>query len=51
MPQMMPLNWIIMYIMFIMSLMMFNFMNFYSLNSTKPKNNNYMMIKQKNWKW
>nr|YP_009890094.1 ATP synthase F0 subunit 8 [Polyphaga plancyi]QKK69167.1 ATP synthase F0 subunit 8 [Polyphaga plancyi] len=52
MPQMMPLNWIIMYTMFIMSLMMFNFMNYYSFNPlSSKKNNNYTMIKQKDWKW
>nr|YP_010999061.1 ATP synthase F0 subunit 8 [Eupolyphaga nigrinotum]WPM91819.1 ATP synthase F0 subunit 8 [Eupolyphaga nigrinotum] len=52
MPQMMPLNWMILYTLFIMSLLMFNFINYYLVNLTKnTKINNYMSIKNTNWKW
>nr|ALO70704.1 ATP synthase F0 subunit 8 [Medon apicalis] len=51
MPQMAPLNWLILFLMIIMIYLMFNFINYYSFMYTpkishiKPK---YSYI---NWKW
>nr|ALO71176.1 ATP synthase F0 subunit 8 [Sunius melanocephalus] len=51
MPQMAPLNWLILFFMFIMIYLMFNLINYYSFfYSTKP---NTLTITKKlmNWKW
>nr|YP_009485859.1 ATP synthase F0 subunit 8 [Limbodessus palmulaoides]AVZ66437.1 ATP synthase F0 subunit 8 [Limbodessus palmulaoides] len=52
MPQMMPLNWIFLYLMFLIIFFIFNFMNYYlfpmktNLNFMKKMKNKTM-----NWKW
>nr|QRW36296.1 ATP synthase F0 subunit 8 [Graptodytes varius] len=52
MPQMAPMNWIILYMMFSIIFILFNFMNFYifmiNKNSDKKKN---IFKKILNWKW
>nr|SPP23449.1 ATP synthase F0 subunit 8 [Graphium androcles] len=55
MPQMMPINWIMLFIFFILIFIMFNIMNYY-IFSIKYNNNNiyyYMKNLKKNlsWKW
>nr|ASY97953.1 ATP synthase F0 subunit 8 [Gongylus gongylodes] len=52
MPQMMPLNWLMLFLFFSMMLILFNIMNYYmpfnkSFNKTKIKIFNKSMI----WKW
>nr|ABN10486.1 ATP synthase F0 subunit 8 [Reticulitermes virginicus] len=52
MPQMMPMEWTILYITFLATLLMFNIMNYFmqspSKNSTtKPTIN----VNNMNWKW
>nr|AVE15675.1 ATP synthase F0 subunit 8 [Haania sp. JZ-2017] len=52
MPQMMPLNWMSMFILFTLLIMMFNMLNYFVLiNKMKKK----MLIKTNNntmiWKW
>nr|ALO71228.1 ATP synthase F0 subunit 8 [Trapezodirus sp. 1 EF-2015] len=52
MPQMAPMNWLILFFMFLMILMMFNSLNFFSffyfkkINLFKNKK-----IQKINWKW
>nr|QRV62430.1 ATP synthase F0 subunit 8 [Graptodytes pietrii] len=52
MPQMAPMNWIILYMMFSIIFILFNFMNFYifmiNKNTNKQKN---IFKKNFNWKW
>nr|SPP23436.1 ATP synthase F0 subunit 8 [Graphium sarpedon] len=54
MPQMMPINWIMLFIYFILIFILFNIMNYYIFI---PKNkNNYLPLmknlkKNFNWKW
>nr|QNP09847.1 ATP synthase F0 subunit 8 [Ochthebius sp. IBE<ESP> AN164] len=52
MPQMAPMNWILLFIMFTMIFLMFNSMNYFSF---KYDNINKPAIKKKiksiNWKW
>nr|ARH55126.1 ATP synthase F0 subunit 8 [Othius laeviusculus] len=51
MPQMAPMNWLILFIMFIIIFMIFNMMNYFSFKyenkfySIKKKDNKF------NWKW
>nr|ALO71012.1 ATP synthase F0 subunit 8 [Pselaphinae sp. 1 EF-2015] len=51
MPQMSPLNWMILYIMFLLIFFMFNILNYYFINY----NFSYKMSNIKkyvyNWKW
>nr|ALO76323.1 ATP synthase F0 subunit 8 [Brachynopus latus] len=51
MPQMMPLNWLMMFIFFTMTFLIFNSLNYFSFKYL-PKNIN-LTIKKKtlNWKW
>nr|WLG71237.1 ATP synthase F0 subunit 8 [Rhithrodytes pantaleonii] len=52
MPQMAPMNWLILYILFSMIFLIFNFMNYYSfLISKKTNKKNFYMKKMLNWKW
>nr|QUB07062.1 ATP synthase F0 subunit 8 [Lilioceris yunnana] len=52
MPQMAPLNWIMLMIYFIMILLMFNYMNYFIfLYIPKIKNLQKMNFKLINWKW
>nr|WGL39512.1 ATP synthase F0 subunit 8 [Limbodessus compactus] len=52
MPQMMPLNWIFLYLMFLIIFFIFNFMNYY-IHSLTMNFNNVKKMKNKilNWKW
>nr|YP_010947028.1 ATP synthase F0 subunit 8 [Eupolyphaga hanae]WGO57824.1 ATP synthase F0 subunit 8 [Eupolyphaga hanae] len=51
MPQMMPLNWLMLYFMFIIALLLFNFMNYYLFNPIKDMMKLHMKIKHMHWKW
>nr|YP_010946352.1 ATP synthase F0 subunit 8 [Balta vilis]WGO57070.1 ATP synthase F0 subunit 8 [Balta vilis] len=52
MPQMMPMNWLTLYILFLIIFMMFNFINYYNnilmINTSKK---NKMKLMSLNWKW
>nr|YP_010879518.1 ATP synthase F0 subunit 8 [Graphium eurous]WHE44895.1 ATP synthase F0 subunit 8 [Graphium eurous] len=54
MPQMMPINWILLFFFFITIFILFNIMNYYIF---QIKNNNHNIINFKNskknlyWKW
>nr|YP_010852811.1 ATP synthase F0 subunit 8 [Graphium cloanthus]WGL40230.1 ATP synthase F0 subunit 8 [Graphium cloanthus] len=54
MPQMMPINWIMMFIYFILTFILFNIMNYY-IFYPKNKNNLFpltkILKKNLNWKW
>nr|YP_010290272.1 ATP synthase F0 subunit 8 [Holocerina smilax]ULO26104.1 ATP synthase F0 subunit 8 [Holocerina smilax] len=53
MPQMMPINWVFLFILFILIFFIFNMMNYYifnfSISDSKKKLN--MKIKNFIWKW
>nr|QRV62665.1 ATP synthase F0 subunit 8 [Zaitzevhydrus formaster ulanulana] len=52
MPQMAPMNWLMLYIFFSVIFIMFNFMNYYMfLIYKKMKISNKIFIKKINWKW
>nr|QWK45262.1 ATP synthase F0 subunit 8 [Phyllothelys breve] len=53
MPQMMPLNWLMLFSFFSMLLIIFNITNYYnSLNEFTPYINKKMLTKTPlNWKW
>nr|QRW36413.1 ATP synthase F0 subunit 8 [Sanfilippodytes vilis] len=52
MPQMAPMNWLILYIFFSIIFIMFNFINYYMFISESKLNNiNKIMLKSLNWKW
>nr|YP_010385077.1 ATP synthase F0 subunit 8 [Hyphydrus ovatus]UPL65087.1 ATP synthase F0 subunit 8 [Hyphydrus ovatus] len=52
MPQMAPMNWIMLYFLFSMIFILFNFLNFYMfLMLKKSKNFNNICTKNLNWKW
>uniref|UniRef100_UPI0030031A7C ATP synthase F0 subunit 8 n=1 Tax=Phyllothelys sinense TaxID=2908865 RepID=UPI0030031A7C len=52
MPQMMPLNWLMLFFLFSIILILFNTMNYYiSLNKFTPLITKKMLIKSLNWKW
>nr|ASN65954.1 ATP synthase F0 subunit 8 [Odontocheila batesii] len=52
MPQMAPMNWIMLYILFSMIYLLVNFMNYYiySIKSTYKKLSKFI-TKSINWKW
>nr|AFQ62280.1 ATP synthase F0 subunit 8 [Parocyusa longitarsis] len=51
MPQMAPLNWLMLFMFFIMIYLLFNFINYYSFMYS-PKISNFKKINNKiNWKW
>nr|WGO57993.1 ATP synthase F0 subunit 8 [Pseudoglomeris magnifica] len=51
MPQMMPLNWMILYFLFIITMLTFSIMNYY-LFINKPKTSKKNLLLTKNyWKW
>nr|YP_010326898.1 ATP synthase F0 subunit 8 [Eligma narcissus]UNP54148.1 ATP synthase F0 subunit 8 [Eligma narcissus] len=54
MPQMMPINWILLFFYFLMIFILFNILNYYIFN-IKPQNNNMKMnknnVKNFYWKW
>nr|YP_002916044.1 ATP synthase F0 subunit 8 [Eriogyna pyretorum]ACN22002.1 ATP synthase F0 subunit 8 [Eriogyna pyretorum] len=53
MPQMMPINWIFLFIFFIIIFFIFNIMNYYIFNFNNKFNNLLLNKKIKNfyWKW
>nr|AXS64836.1 ATP synthase F0 subunit 8 [Staphylinoidea sp. 12 KM-2017] len=50
MPQMAPMNWLLLFIMFIIMFLMINLMNFYSFKYA-PKNFKKKISSYMNWKW
>nr|QRV62623.1 ATP synthase F0 subunit 8 [Rhithrodytes crux] len=52
MPQMAPMNWLILYILFSLIFLIFNFMNYYSfLIMKKTPKKNFYIKNILNWKW
>nr|YP_010946339.1 ATP synthase F0 subunit 8 [Anaplectoidea varia]WGO57057.1 ATP synthase F0 subunit 8 [Anaplectoidea varia] len=52
MPQMMPLNWLMLYFFFYSILMLFNFMNYFSFTPLYNKNTPIKITnKSLHWKW
>nr|APX39277.1 ATP synthase F0 subunit 8 [Psylliodes gougeleti] len=51
MPQMMPLNWILLALFFTIIFYLFNNMNFYSFFYLSKKINFKIMPNKLNWKW
>nr|YP_009995249.1 ATP synthase F0 subunit 8 [Ochthebius puncticollis]QNP09639.1 ATP synthase F0 subunit 8 [Ochthebius puncticollis] len=52
MPQMAPMNWLILFMNFTMIFLMFNSINYFSFKYEIMKNkNNMKIIKLINWKW
>nr|UFZ12855.1 ATP synthase F0 subunit 8 [Chloroniella peringueyi] len=52
MPQMEPINWLILFLYFSMILIMFNIFNYYNLYPMIPKYKfNTLKYKSMNWKW
>nr|QXX99631.1 ATP synthase F0 subunit 8 [Graphium xenocles] len=53
MPQMMPINWIILFIFFIMTFILFNMLNYYIFLYKNKYNYNSLKNQKKNlnWKW
>nr|ALO70979.1 ATP synthase F0 subunit 8 [Pselaphinae sp. 2 EF-2015] len=49
MPQMSPLNWIMLYMYFTSIFILFNMINYYLINYKKNKKK--IKIQYKNWKW
>nr|QNP09983.1 ATP synthase F0 subunit 8 [Ochthebius sp. IBE<ESP> AN292] len=51
MPQMAPLNWIMLFFMFTMIFMLFNSMNYFSFMYKNMKYNTKKHNLKNNWKW
>nr|AWN56386.1 ATP synthase F0 subunit 8 [Selenophorus alternans]AWN56425.1 ATP synthase F0 subunit 8 [Tetracha sp. DPP-2018] len=52
MPQMAPMNWILLYLMFSITFIMINFLNYYICMMDSPLTQNKIMTqKTLNWKW
>nr|YP_009995340.1 ATP synthase F0 subunit 8 [Ochthebius deletus]QNP09743.1 ATP synthase F0 subunit 8 [Ochthebius deletus] len=53
MPQMAPMNWLMLFILFILIFMLFNTMNYFSFMYNYDKNyqTKKSEIKKINWKW
>nr|YP_010946833.1 ATP synthase F0 subunit 8 [Rhabdoblatta marginata]WGO57590.1 ATP synthase F0 subunit 8 [Rhabdoblatta marginata] len=51
MPQMMPLNWLMLYSFFIIMLMIFSFVNYYSFIPYPPITKKSLSPNTLNWKW
>nr|AQP26902.1 ATP synthase F0 subunit 8 [Homallotermes foraminifer] len=52
MPQMMPMEWTMLYITFLATFLMFNIMNYFIQSpSTQPKTKKTISINKTNWKW
>nr|URH16700.1 ATP synthase F0 subunit 8 [Subulitermes sp. 1-1 SH-2021a] len=52
MPQMMPMEWTLLYITFLMTFLMFNIMNYFSQSPNKhTSTKKYINIHKTNWKW
>nr|AQP28043.1 ATP synthase F0 subunit 8 [Trinervitermes sp. A TB-2017] len=53
MPQMMPMEWTLLYITFLMTFLMFNIMNYFAQSPNKQgsKTKGPINIQKTNWKW
>nr|ALO76210.1 ATP synthase F0 subunit 8 [Sarophorus sp. SAR01] len=51
MPQMAPLNWLMLFLMFCMTFMLFNSLNYYSFNYNIKSYSKKKMTYKINWKW
>nr|ARH54679.1 ATP synthase F0 subunit 8 [Tachinus subterraneus] len=51
MPQMAPMNWLILFFMFIIIFMMFNSMNYFSFKYQNKISSIQKKINKINWKW
>nr|WNL54397.1 ATP synthase F0 subunit 8 [Amitermes lonnbergianus] len=52
MPQMMPMEWTMLYITFLATFLMFNIMNYFIQSPNKPtKTKKTIFINKINWKW
>nr|YP_009000480.1 ATP synthase F0 subunit 8 [Eubasilissa regina]AHF21721.1 ATP synthase F0 subunit 8 [Eubasilissa regina] len=51
MPQMMPLNWLFLFLMFIMFLILFLIMNYFIYNPNLSSSKISIIQKKINWKW
>nr|YP_010716023.1 ATP synthase F0 subunit 8 [Lophosia angusticauda]WDE75728.1 ATP synthase F0 subunit 8 [Lophosia angusticauda] len=53
MPQMAPMNWLLMFFMFLLAFMIFNSLNYYTFPPLMPMSNNKLYPTQStlNWKW
>nr|YP_009350263.1 ATP synthase F0 subunit 8 [Apilitermes longiceps]AQP26713.1 ATP synthase F0 subunit 8 [Apilitermes longiceps] len=52
MPQMMPMEWTMLYTTFLMTFIMFNIMNYFTQSSNKQmKTKKIINIHKMNWKW
>nr|YP_009350861.1 ATP synthase F0 subunit 8 [Pseudacanthotermes militaris]AQP27965.1 ATP synthase F0 subunit 8 [Pseudacanthotermes militaris] len=52
MPQMMPMEWTMLYIMFLMTFLMFNIMNYFNQSPDKKTTNKENISTNKmTWKW
>nr|YP_009250548.1 ATP synthase F0 subunit 8 [Coptotermes travians]AMX22864.1 ATP synthase F0 subunit 8 [Coptotermes travians] len=53
MPQMMPMEWMTLYITFLMTFLTFNIMNYFtqSPNTVTTKNTSTINVNKMNWKW
>nr|WMY24225.1 ATP synthase F0 subunit 8 [Microtermes sp. F MLW-2023a] len=52
MPQMMPMEWMMLYTMFLVTFLMFNIMNYFNQPPSTTMTSKKMIITNKmNWKW
>nr|ALO71129.1 ATP synthase F0 subunit 8 [Staphylinidae sp. 1 EF-2015] len=51
MPQMAPLNWLVLFIMFIITFLLFNSLNYFSFKYSPKSNLSKKIISEINWKW
>nr|UFZ13232.1 ATP synthase F0 subunit 8 [Orohermes crepusculus] len=52
MPQMAPINWLILFVFFSCMLIIFNIFNYFIINPDPLKNNSTpMIVKSMTWKW
>nr|YP_009351342.1 ATP synthase F0 subunit 8 [Postsubulitermes parviconstrictus]AQP29315.1 ATP synthase F0 subunit 8 [Postsubulitermes parviconstrictus] len=52
MPQMMPMEWTLLYITFLMTFLMFNIMNYFAQSpNSQQKTKKFIHINKTNWKW
>nr|ARH55199.1 ATP synthase F0 subunit 8 [Silpha tyrolensis] len=51
MPQMAPMNWLMLFLMFIMIFLLFNSMNYFSFKYPIKKTSVTKNISKINWKW
>nr|YP_009350510.1 ATP synthase F0 subunit 8 [Macrotermes falciger]AQP27234.1 ATP synthase F0 subunit 8 [Macrotermes falciger] len=52
MPQMMPMEWMMLYMMFLITFLMFNIMNYFNQSPNKQKSSKSIITSNKmNWKW